>query len=318
MAINNYILSKKLGSGAFGKVYLGFNSINAERCAIKQIKNEQKFKNAALKEIKILKELKELEDYDKEDFPIIYFKDDFIDNDIQYLVFEFMKINLYNYYKNTYLNIEEIIFITRNVTLGLKYIHSLNIIHCDLKPENIMITQESNKVKIIDLGSAKYEKNPNKYFYIQSRYYRAPEVIFEFKYKCQIDIWSLGCIIYELLFSYPLFPGKNVPDIVNLHTTMIGVPNMIADYYNSKWFKYYFKWDMKNNIYLRNISNPRKTIYKPIDNLGLPKSLRRKLYKVKKNIKENIIDLLLGMIEYDSEKRLTASDILNNEIFQEK
>ena len=81
------------------------------------------------------------------------------------------------------------------------------IVHCDLKPENILL-KEPNKsgIKVIDFGSSCFE-NEKIYTYIQSRFYRAPEIILEIEYSVGIDMWSLGCIAAELHSGYPLFPG---------------------------------------------------------------------------------------------------------------
>jgi dual specificity protein kinase YAK1 len=76
----------------------------------------------------------------------------------------------------------------------------MGIIHCDLKPENILMDQEVEKVRIIDFGSACYSGN-KVYKYIQSRYYRAPEIVLGIGYNSSIDMWSLGCVAMELFMG---------------------------------------------------------------------------------------------------------------------
>ena len=87
--------------------------------------------------------------------------------------------------------------------------HSLNIIHCDLKPENILVKDKNlEKLKIIDFGSSAFESDII-HTYIQTRWYRSPEVILKYpKINCKIDMWSLGCIIYELLIGNALLRGS--------------------------------------------------------------------------------------------------------------
>ena len=105
----------------------------------------------------------------------------------------------------------------KQVFNGLSYMHAKNISHRDLKPENILIKQPSCfdydalkcELKIADLGAAKV-LNPNGMNtpYVVSRYYRSPELILgSNKYDCSIDIWSTGCILFELITRTPLFPG---------------------------------------------------------------------------------------------------------------
>ena len=144
--ILNYNIGKEVGKGTFGKVYVGLNNYNNERVAVKEVKNEQRFKDAAIKEIKILKQLKENK---LEETYVIDFKDNFVFLGIQYLVFEYMDKNLYYYYKKNTISYKNVISIFYEVTKGLEYIHSQNIIHCDLKPENIMINKETKKIKIV-------------------------------------------------------------------------------------------------------------------------------------------------------------------------
>ena len=84
-----------------------------------------------------------------------------------------------------------------------------NIIHCDMKPENILLRQ-SNKsgIKVIDFGSGTYQ-NEQFYTYIQSRFYRAPEIMMGIRYTPAIDMWSFGCILFELFNGHPLFTGED-------------------------------------------------------------------------------------------------------------
>ena len=88
--------------------------------------------------------------------------------------------------------------ITRQCLEALEYLHDLGIIHCDLKPENILIKSYRRcEIKVIDLGSSCFQTD-NLSLYVQSRSYRAPEVILGLPYDPKIDIWSLGCILAEL------------------------------------------------------------------------------------------------------------------------
>jgi len=98
------------------------------------------------------------------------------------------------------------------------------IVHCDLKPENILIKdKEKDTIKLIDFGSSCFE-NKTLYLYIQSRFYRAPEVILEVPYTSAIDMWSFACILCELYTGLPIFPGKSTNEQIALIMEVNGLP----------------------------------------------------------------------------------------------
>ena len=92
---------------------------------------------------------------------------------------------------------------------------NLNIIHGDIKPENILLSNNGiHQVKLIDFGTSCFNGNDKNYSYIQTRFYRAPEVAFGYKYSFPIDIWSLGCVLCELFKGKPIFDGENERDLI--------------------------------------------------------------------------------------------------------
>ena len=95
--------------------------------------------------------------------------------------------------------------IFQNILRTVGYAHFHSVVHRDLKPENILLCQPGRSaVKVIDFGSSCFETQPV-YSYIQSRFYRSPEVILGLPYYCAIDMWSLGCVLAELILGLPLF-----------------------------------------------------------------------------------------------------------------
>ena len=89
-----------------------------------------------------------------------------------------------------------------------------SVIHCDMKPENILFTDETySKIKIIDFG-ASCEDCSTGFSYVQSRYYRAPEIVLGLSYDFEVDMWSLGCILYELIVGTPLFPAHDENELL--------------------------------------------------------------------------------------------------------
>ena len=98
------------------------------------------------------------------------------------------------------------------------------IIHCDLKPENILLKQSNRStIKVIDFGSSCFV-DKKVYTYIQSRFYRAPEVILGIGYSTSIDMWSFGCILVELFTGYPIFPGDSEIQQLLCIMEYLGVP----------------------------------------------------------------------------------------------
>lgn len=129
--------------------------------------------------------------------------------------------------------------ITFNTLLCLREMASKGMVHADIKPENILtLDQKMNFTKLGDFGTACYA-DEQIFSYIQSRYYRAPEVLYGIRYGPQIDMWSLGCVIYELLVGQPLYPAQDEEELCHMFTVSIGPPP--TEFYSkgTKWS--YFK-----------------------------------------------------------------------------
>lgn len=107
---------------------------------------------------------------------------------------------------------------------SLQLLKKLRIIHCDLKPENVLLeSDKSDRIKVIDFGSSCFD-DQRVHTYIQSRFYRSPEVILGLSYGCAIDMWSLGCILSELHTGQPIFPGHNEKEQLMYQMQVLGIP----------------------------------------------------------------------------------------------
>ena len=141
------------------------------------------------------------------------------------IVFELLEINLYKYITaKDFKGIQKDLLrnITSQVLNALAHLNRLRIIHCDLKPENILFTDSSHqKVKIIDFG-ASCTAFKNGFSYVQSRFYRAPEVVLGLPYDSAIDIWSFGCILVELVTGRPIFPAHDENHLLEFIVLTIG------------------------------------------------------------------------------------------------
>jgi glycogen synthase kinase 3 beta len=112
---------------------------------------------------------------------------------------------------------------------SLAYIHAIGICHRDIKPQNILVDQTAQVVKMCDFGSAKkLVRGESNVSYICSRYYRAPELIFgATEYTTAIDVWSTGCVIAELVLCNPIFPGESAVDQIVEIIKNLGTPNKL-------------------------------------------------------------------------------------------
>lgn len=135
----------------------------------------------------------------------------------QCLVFELLSLNLYEVLKNKQFEGLSLVLIrkfAKQILRSLSFLArpNIDIIHCDLKPENILLSNHrQSKVKVIDFGSS-CRSNKRMYSYIQSRFYRSPEVMLGLPYSVAIDMWSLGCILVEMHTGEPLFSGTDQVD----------------------------------------------------------------------------------------------------------
>lgn len=220
-----YEVLKLIGKGSFGQVVKAYDHKERTYVALKMVRNENRFHRQAQEEIRILEHLKK-QDKDKT-ANVVQMFDQFTFRNHICITFELLNINLYELTKRNKYRGFKLPLVRRFAHSILQCLELLNrnhLIHCDLKPENILLRQENrSSIKVIDFGSSCYE-HQRIYTYIQSRFYRAPEVILGAKYGMPIDMWSLGCILAELYTGYPLFPGEDESDQFACIVELLGMP----------------------------------------------------------------------------------------------
>jgi len=156
------------------------------------------------------------------------------DFDSMYLVLEYMQSDLHRViYSENVLTDSHIAFMTYQILCGLKYMHSIGVYHRDLKPSNILVNREC-KAKICDFGLARVVEDEDEQLtqYVVTRWYRAPEVVLnERHYGAELDVWSVGCILAEMYYRNPIFPGKDYSDQLTQIFGIIGSPSQedVAD-----------------------------------------------------------------------------------------
>ncbi|KAL3512187.1 hypothetical protein ACH5RR_024904 [Cinchona calisaya] len=244
---SRYQVQEVVGKGSYGVVGSAIDTHTGERVAIKKINDVFEHVSDAtriLREIKLLRLLHHPDIVEIKHIMLPPSRREFRDI---YVVFELMESDLHQVIKaNDDLTPEHYQFFLYQLLRGLKYIHTANVFHRDLKPKNILANADC-KLKICDFGLARVSFNdaPSAIFwtdYVATRWYRAPELCGSFfsKYTPAIDIWSIGCIFAEMLSGKPLFPGKNVVHQLDLMTDLLGTPppESIARIRNEKARRY--------------------------------------------------------------------------------
>ncbi|XP_032243235.1 dual specificity tyrosine-phosphorylation-regulated kinase 1A isoform X2 [Nematostella vectensis] len=224
---DRYEIESLIGKGSFGQVCKAYDHQEKEHIAVKIIKNKKPFLNQAQIEVKLL-ELMNKNDPDGK-YYIVRLKRHFMWRNHLCLVFELLSYNLYDLLRNT--NFRGVsLNLTRKfaqqMCTALLFLCSpeLSIIHCDLKPENILLCNpKRSAIKIVDFGSS-CQIGQRIYQYIQSRFYRSPEVLLGIPYNLAIDMWSLGCILVEMHTGEPLFSGANEFDQMMKIVEVLGMP----------------------------------------------------------------------------------------------
>ncbi|KAI1732841.1 protein kinase domain-containing protein [Ditylenchus destructor] len=220
-----YEILKVIGKGSFGQVIKAYDHKHQQYVALKLVRNEKRFHRQAEEEIRILDHLRRQDT--EGTYNVIHMLDNFNFRNHKCITFELMSINLYELIKKNKFQGFNLALVRKFAYSMLQCLELLNrnhLIHCDLKPENVLLkTPNRSSIKVIDFGSSCFD-DQRIYTYIQSRFYRAPEVIMGSKYGMPIDMWSLGCILAELLTGYPLLPGEDENDQLALIVELLGMP----------------------------------------------------------------------------------------------
>lgn len=206
-----YHVQQNLGKGMFSSVVRATDSKTGNTVAIKIIRQNDTMRKAGMKEIGILEQLHEADPDDKKH--IIKFVRHFDHKGHLCMVFENLSMNLREvlkkYGRDVGLNLRAIRAYAQQIFLGLSLLRKCNILHADLKPDNLLVNEQRNNLKVCDLGSASPATENEITPYLVSRFYRAPEIILGIPYDHAIDVWSIGCTLFELYTGKILFTGRN-------------------------------------------------------------------------------------------------------------
>ena len=328
-----YQVVEFLGSAAFSKAIQCKDLIKKEMVCLKIIENNKDYMDQSIDEIKILKYVNSNGNVD--DKNIIKYIDCFYHKEHLIIVTELLKDNLYEFLKYNREHDKKLYFTTGRiqkvayqVLKGLEHIHSLNLIHCDLKPENILIKSTSKcEVKIIDLGSACFIHD-HLGSYVQSRAYRAPEVILGCPYDYRIDVWSLGCILFELYTGNVLFQNNSVQELL---TRVLGICGPLSEEvhktgrHTNKFFTkekmVYQEVDEERNIDNRHLSEEMIELIK----MARKNKKKVKLYVPKQSSLRHrmhsndliFVDFIKCLLDPDKDRRPTVAEALRHPFITE-
>ncbi|EFQ28273.1 uncharacterized protein GLRG_03417 [Colletotrichum graminicola M1.001] len=294
-----------LGKGSFGQVVRCIDHKTGVLVAVKIIRNKKRFHQQALVEVNILQKLREWDP--KNRHSMVNFTHSFYFRGHLCISTELLDMNLYEFIKaNAFrgFSLKLIRRFTKQMLSSLNLLKQHKVIHCDLKPENILLRHPlHSEIKVIDFGSSCFE-NEKVYTYIQSRFYRSPEVILGMTYGMPIDMWSLGCILAELYTGVPIFPGENEQEQLACIMEVFGPPE-----------KHLIEKSTRKKLFFDSMGKPRLTVSS--------KGRRRRpssktLQQVLKCDDEAFLDFLAKCLRWDPDRRLKPEEAIHHEFISGK
>lgn len=223
-----YEVAASHGRGVFSSVVrardLRANRKDVEEVAIKIIRNNDVMLKSGQQELSILRKLDGADPENRRH--CVRFLTNFDYRKHLCLVFESMHMNLREVLKkfgrNIGLNLGAVRAYAKQLFIALKHLRNCGVLHCDIKPDNMLVNEAKNVLKLCDFGSAMFAGENEITPYLVSRFYRAPEIILGLPYDHPLDMWSVGCCLYEFFTGKVLFPGPTNNDMLRLHMELKG------------------------------------------------------------------------------------------------
>ncbi|XP_065121159.1 homeodomain-interacting protein kinase 3 isoform X1 [Paramisgurnus dabryanus] len=328
---NTYEVLDFLGRGTFGQVVKCWKRGTNDIVAVKILKNHPSYARQGQIEVGILARLS---GENADEHNLVRAFECFQHRSHTCLVFEMLEQNLYDFLKQNKfspLPLKVIRPILQQVAAALKKLKSMGLIHADLKPENIMLVdpvRQPYKVKVIDFGSASHVSKAVCSTYLQSRYYRAPEIILGLPFCEAIDMWSLGCVIAELFLGWPLYPGALEYDQIRFISQTQGLPGEHLLNVGTKTSRFfcresdspYAAWRLKSTEEHETETGlkskeARKYIFSSLDDIAhvnLVMNLEGCDLLAEKVDRAEFVGLLKKMLLIDAEERIAPSDALSH------
>ncbi|KAK1804593.1 hypothetical protein P4O66_020587, partial [Electrophorus voltai] len=328
---HTYEVLEFLGRGTFGQVVKCWKRGTSEIVAVKILKNHPSYARQGQIEVGILARLSS---ENAEEHNLVRAFECFQHRSHTCLVFEMLEQNLYDFLKQNKfspLPLKVVRPVLQQVAMALRKLKSLGLIHADLKPENIMLVdpvRQPYRIKVIDFGSASHVSKAVCSTYLQSRYYRAPEIILGLPFCEAIDMWSLGCVIAELFLGWPLYPGALEYDQIRYISQTQGLPGDQMLSMGTKTSRFFSKdsdspyavWRLKTTEEHEaetgmKSKEARKYIFSCLDDIGhvnLVLNMEGCDQLAEKADRREFVDLLKQILLIDAEKRIMPADVLSH------
>lgn len=312
-----YHVHANLGRGVFSSVVRASDAEhNNEDVAVKIIRNNETMYKAGIKELNILKKLMDADPEDKKH--VIRLRRSFEHRNHLCLVFESLSMNLREvlkrYGKDVGINIKAVRVYAQQLFLSLSLLKKCNILHADIKPDNILVTESKNTLKLCDLGSASDVAENDITPYLVSRFYRAPEIILGVPYDTAIDVWSVGTTLYELYTGKILFPGRSNNQMLRHIMDVKGkfsAKMLRKGQFTEQHFDDQYNFLSQELDKVTNKETTKKmVIVKPVKDLKSRIAPSSKASPDEIRLISSFIDLLEKSLHLNPEKRLTPKEAL--------
>ncbi|KAK8740745.1 hypothetical protein OTU49_002681 [Cherax quadricarinatus] len=287
--METYTKLDKLGEGTYATVYKGRSRLTDNLVALKEIRleHEEGAPCTAIREVSLLKELKHAN--------IVTLHDIVHTDKSLTLVFEYLDRDLKQYMDEcgAQLSMNNVKIFLFQLLRGLAYCHQRRVLHRDLKPQNLLIN-DLGELKLADFGLARAKSVPTKTYSneVVTLWYRPPDVLLgSTEYSTQIDMWGVGCIMYEMISGRPLFPGATVEDELHLIFRTLGTPT------EANWS------GISNNEEFAQYSFPTHT--------GEPL-----LARAPRLAHDSALGLLTKFLLYEAKKRISAAAAMKHPFFE--
>ncbi|GIZ38543.1 hypothetical protein CKM354_000195900 [Cercospora kikuchii] len=316
-----YAVEQQIGKGTFATVVRATDAQTGKKVAIKiACRNDTMFK-AGQKEMQFLNRLNEADKDDRR--CIIRLLADFMHKGHLCLVFEGLEMDLRETLKkfgrDVGINPEAIQIYARQMFLALQHMKHQEVLHADLKPDNILVSSDNKLVKICDFGTATLHQDAELTPYLVSRFYRAPEVIMGMDFDYAIDMWSIGCTLYELYTGRILFNGADNNNMLRVIQECRGkLPNrlikksQLAGKYFDENFVFHAeqKDPMTHNIVAKPMHFHQGSTAKDLKSRLSANT--KKMDATQLKLHNAFLDLLDKCLQLDPEKRIKPSDALKH------